>query len=140
MAELRLNRRLFWIYVAAYFAIKIPLAYYMMSYLDSQQDFLKSLDTALAITLAIAVGARLNDAGRNRWIGIGAVFFIMLILPLASVFGYIAMFPKPGGASYSGPEFMDLFVMFSGVSAILLILLLIWAGTRPSKPAPAAKV
>ncbi|MGO9484582.1 MAG: hypothetical protein ACLPX9_08365 [Rhodomicrobium sp.] len=135
MANLRLNRLSFWIFVALYLAIKIPLANYMMSHLNSQQDFLKPLDTALFVALAIAVGARLNDAGRKRWIAIGTMFFLMIVLPLALVFGYIATYPKPGGVIYSQQEFMDLLSMFSGVSAILLAALLIWVGTRSSRPA-----
>jgi hypothetical protein len=134
MADFRLNRLWFWISVAVYFAIKIPLGFYVMSHLDSQQDFLGKLDTPLVIALAIFVGGRLNDAGRKRWIGIVTTLFIVGILPLVLVLGYIAKFPKPGGAIYSKQEFMHLASMFGLVSGILLIAFLIWVGTRPSRP------
>jgi hypothetical protein len=132
MRNLRLNRLSFWIIVAIYFAIKIPLGQYVMANLDNSQNFLAKLDTPLVIALAICVGARFTDAGLNRWIGIGATFFITVVLPLPLAFGYLAAFPQPGGATLSKQEFMELFSMVSLVPLVLLIALLIWAGTRPT--------
>jgi drug/metabolite transporter (DMT)-like permease len=71
------------------------------------------------IALALAVSARLNDAGRNRWIAIGAAVFI----------GVHAVFPKPVGASAS-----NLFSAMYFVPLVLFLALLIWAGTRPEAP------
>jgi hypothetical protein len=136
MANIRLNRLWFWILVAVYFAIKIPLGTYAAAHLDNPNDWLTKLDTPLVIALAFAVAARLNDAGRSYWFSMVTMFFLFVILPLSLVFGYIAVFPKPNGAMYSQQEFMDTFFMLSSIPAVLLVALLIWAGTRPSKPAP----
>jgi hypothetical protein len=131
--NLRLNRLWFWILVAIYFVIKIPLIQYAMANLGSSH-LAGSLDTPLVLMLAFVVGARLNDAGRNRWIGIGATLLFTMILPLVLLFGYLAVFPKPAGATGSEQEFMDLFSTMSLVPLALLVALLIWAGTRPQAP------
>jgi uncharacterized membrane protein YhaH (DUF805 family) len=135
MTNWRLNRLWFWILVAVYFAIKIPLGQYAMANLGSSQNLTTNIDRLVVIALAIAVGARLKDAGRNSWFGFGTTLFITMILPLALMFGYMAAFPKPTGATDSKQEFIDLFSMIGLVPTALLIVLLIWAGTRPSKPA-----
>lgn len=136
MANLRLNRLWFWILVAVYFAIKIPLGNYAATHLGEPNNLLVKLDTPLVIALAFAVAARLNNAGRRYWPAMAAMFFLFVILPLILIFGYIAAFPKPDGTRYSEQEFMDTFFMLGLVPGALLIALLIWAGTRPSKPAP----
>jgi uncharacterized membrane protein YhaH (DUF805 family) len=134
MANWRLNRLSFWLFVAVYFAIKIPLAQSATANFGAQQNFASVLDTWLVIVLALAVGARFNDAGRNRNLGIGLTFLITVVLPLALLFGYLAVFPEPAGVSKE--EFLDLFRTINLVPFALLIALLIWAGTRPGKPAP----
>jgi uncharacterized membrane protein YhaH (DUF805 family) len=131
MANWRLNRLWFWILVAAYFVIKIPLGFSTMADLGSSQNLATSLDTPLVIVLALVVGARLKDAGLNRGIGIGATLLITIILPLALLFGYLAAFPKTVGVGGSKQEFMGLFGAISLVSLVLLLALLVWAGTRP---------
>jgi uncharacterized membrane protein YhaH (DUF805 family) len=136
MANLRINRLWFWILVVVYFVIKIPLGNYVAAHIGEPNNLLTKLDTPLVIALAIAVAARLNDAGRRYWPAMLAMFFLFAILPLALVFGYIAAFPKPDGTRYNQQEFMDTFFMLSTVPGVLLIALLIWTGTRPSKPAP----
>jgi uncharacterized membrane protein YhaH (DUF805 family) len=135
MANWRLNRLSFWLFVAAYFSIKIPLAQSVTANFEEPKNFVSVLDTWLVIVLAFAVGARLNDAGRNRNLGIGLTFLITVVLPLALLFGYLAVFPEPG-ARVSKEEFLDLFSTINLVPFALLIALLIWAGTRPSRPAP----
>jgi hypothetical protein len=136
MANWRLNRLWFWILVAAYFAIKIPLGQSVVANFDAPKNFASVLDTWLVIALAFAVGARLNDAGLNRNLGIGLTFLITVVLPLALLFGYFAVFPKPAGATGSKQEFMDLFGTISLVPLVLLIALLVWTGTRPGRPVP----
>src|SRR5262245_19837627 len=91
VANFRLNRLQFWILVAVYFAIKIPLAQYAMANLGSSNNWASSLDTPLVITLAFVTGARLQDAGLNRWIGIVAVMLITLILTFALLIGWGAL-------------------------------------------------
>ena len=134
MTNWRLDRLSLWILVAAYFAIKIPLVYFVMAKLGHADNLMTNIDRLLVIALAISVGARLNDAGRSSWFGFGMTLFITMILPLALLFGYMAAFPKPAGATGSKQEFMDLFSMIGLVPTALLIALLIWAGTRPGKP------
>ena len=129
MANWRLNRNWFWILVAVYFAIKLPVGHYAI--FGSSRNLVESLDTPLVIALALVVGARLNDAGRNRWIGIGGTLLITMILPLVLLFGDLAVFGKPPGATGSKQEFLDLFSAMGLVSLALLAALLIWAGTRP---------
>jgi hypothetical protein len=136
MANWRLNRLWFWILAAVYFPVKILLGHSVVANLDGPQSFAGVLDTWLVIALAFVIGARLNDAGINRGIGIGLTFVITVILPIALLFGYIAVFGKPAGATDSKQEFIDLFGMISLVPLASLIALLIWAGTRPGKPAP----
>jgi hypothetical protein len=132
--NLRLNRLWFWIFVALYFVIKVALNQYAMADLGNSTNLARSLEPGLVVGLAFVVGARLNDAGRNRWIGIGATLLITMILPLVLLFGYFAVFPKPAGATGSEQEFMDLFSTMSLVPLALLVALLIWAGTRPQAP------
>jgi hypothetical protein len=136
MANWRLNRPWFWIAVAVYFAIKIPLGQSVVANLDGPKNFASVLDTWLVIALAFAVGARLNDAGRNRNLGIGLTFLTTVVLLFALLFGYLAVFPEPAGARAGKDEFMDLFGKIGLVPLASLIALLVWAGTRPSKPAP----
>jgi hypothetical protein len=146
MASWGLSRLWFWILVAVYFAIEIPLGYYTLAHLEGPPNFPAKLDTLLVIALAFAIGARLNDAGLNRWIGIGATFLITVILPAVLLLGYIAAFGESPGASASKEDFMELFgmvavvplplVLLTALPLVLLIALLIWAGTRPGRPAP----
>jgi hypothetical protein len=56
--------------------------------------------------------------------------FITIILPLA-LQRYLPAFRKPAEASCSTSEFANLFNTFNLVPLILLLALLIWAGTRP---------
>jgi hypothetical protein len=129
MTAMRVNRLWFWVLVAVYFAIKMPLGYSLIvANLDSLKN-LAPLDTALTVTLAYIVGARLNDAGLNRWIGIGATLLITLVLPIALVFGRLATLPR--GVRLTP---MGIFDAIGWVPLVLLIATVIWAGTRPSRP------
>jgi hypothetical protein len=135
MKNWRLNRLWFWILVAVYFAIKIPVGQAVMANLGKPQSFMNVINDWLVIALAFAVGARLNDAGRSLNLGIGLTFIIGFVLPIVLPLGYIAVFPKPVGATAGKEEFINLFSTMSLVPLALLIALLIWAGTRPGKPA-----
>jgi hypothetical protein len=76
---------------------------------DSLQNFEATLKTLriveiwLTLTLALAVGARLNDAGLNRWMGIGATLLITRILPSTLRSGYLAASPKPSAEEKPAP-------------------------------------
>jgi hypothetical protein len=120
MSKWRLNRFWFW--------IQVPL-YFVLSEYGRANQFARAnsgdpnssgvvLSMLMFIALALAVSARLNDAGRNRWIAIGAAVFI----------GVHAVFPKPAGASAS-----NLSAMYF-VPLVLFLALLIWAGTRSEAP------
>jgi hypothetical protein len=131
MANWRLDRFLFWGLVLVYFVIENWLIQ------CEQQDLAAGWGWLLFLALAFVVGARLNDAGFNRliqYIGIGATGFITTALPPLLQFGKLSVFRRPAEASCSKPEFANLFSTFNFVPFVLLLALLIWAGTRPRAP------
>ncbi len=134
MSNWRLNQSVFWDMVLAYLVIRSSLSHYAMDNVGDSQNLAWPVHVLLVIALAFVIAARLNDAGYNRWIGIGATYLITMILPAILLLGYRTMFPNPAGVSANRQEFVDPFSTINLVPLVLLLALLIWAGTRPRAP------
>jgi hypothetical protein len=131
MSDWRLNRFVFWELVLAYFAIKIWLIQ------CAQQELAANWTWLLYLALMFAVEARLNDAGFNRLIQLIGALAILIPMSLQEFlqFGYLPFSPRSAAERVcSQPEFADLFSTFNLVPLVLLLALLIWAGTRPRAP------
>jgi hypothetical protein len=109
--EARLDRRLFWYVIVGLLVAKFIVASVAMNW---QNQFFSSLDTVIVVFIALVVGARFGDIGWPRWLGIVLVLVIMLAVPI--VLMTVAGRPNVPGLGF----------------ALLLVLILV-AGTRPSR-------
>lgn len=129
------DRRAFWIVVGLYIAWKLVLLT-VMSTSPQWLETLKPVDTGASVALAFTVGGRFADFGWPRWWGVLATFLIILILPLAGILAFMA---AGGPSSYTTDDPLSVIPDVVGYGSTgLLALLLVWAGTRPGRPRPAA--
>ena len=91
-------------------------------------QLVSAINMAITVVTAMWTGWRLADAGYPRWLGLAGVFSIVLLLPLFGVlFGLVAFRIQPAQIMQSAP-YVVLSIMF------VLLIFLIWGGTRPSAP------
>jgi hypothetical protein len=142
MLRYRLKQKQYWSMVSFIVLAKCALAYALASNLASF-DTLKSIDTALWVSLAMIVGGRFADSGLRRWVGWALVLIVSLLLPIALllvsdlVAGPSVAPPKSGDASTLA-ELLPMVVNL--VPLICLLALVIWTGIRPSAPMASANL
>jgi hypothetical protein len=126
-----LNRKQFWIWIACLSLAKVASGLSVAFASPESSGFLNYIDTVLAVFIAMTIGARFNDIGWRRWLGIVITLVIMVVLPLALLFALIS----PNGARHAIPanpaDALPWYVGWS--STICLIALIVVAGTRPSR-------
>ena len=121
----RLDRPTFWMW-----AVPIVLGHLVLTFLmvSGTASSLGSLDTGLIIFLAIALARRFRDIGWPAWIGPTILLVTMLGLPIL-VLG-VAIMNNAGG------QIMQWLSLYGMIAGPLNLVLLIVAGSVPSKPAP----
>jgi hypothetical protein len=125
MSRYFVGRKLFWILVAGFIAFKVCLVV-AMEYAPQAFSVLRSVDTGIAIGLAIAVGARFADIGWSRWLGITLVALIMVVLPV------VLIFVSPSTQAGPDPSPLDAVPDLAWISTVALIVLLVVAGSKRS--------
>jgi uncharacterized membrane protein YhaH (DUF805 family) len=123
----QLNRKHFWIWIGCLVAAKLAVDVGLI--LSPELHFLSSVDTVMVIFIAVAIGARFRDIGWPRWLGIVLTLLIMLVLPLVLLF---AVLMQKGGI-----DTIDALPSYVGWSSTFcMIVLIVIAGTRPSRELP----
>jgi hypothetical protein len=124
-----LNRKQFWIWIACLLLVKLATGISFV--LSEDSHILSYIDTVLAVFIAMTIGARFNDIGWRRWLGIVIALLIMVVLPIALLFAWII----PSGAlDKSAVDAFDALPWYFGWSStVCLIVLIVVTGTRPSR-------
>jgi uncharacterized membrane protein YhaH (DUF805 family) len=128
----RLNRQYFWVWIGCLVVAKLAVDFGFI--LSPELHFLTSIDTVIVIFIAIAIGARFRDIGWPRWLGIVLTLLIMLVLPIVLLF---AVLIPNGGIDTNATNPIDAFPWYFGWSSTFcMIVLVVIAGTRPSRELP----
>jgi len=120
-----LGRKPYWIFVAILIGLKVGLIV-AIEYAPQTFNALRSIDTGLAVGLAIVVGARFADIGWSRWLGITLVVLVMLVLPVVLIF----VSPPVVSGPLASP--LDALPDLIWISTVALIVLLVVAGAKRS--------
>jgi hypothetical protein len=124
-----INRRQFGIWVVALLALKLG-AVVVVQIAPGALRWLQYLDTPIAVVLAFVVGARFADAGWSRWLGLGLVLLIMVVLPIVLVFTSMSRIARASNPIDAMPESLLL------ATVALLALLIVAAIPRSVEAAP----
>jgi len=121
----RLDRATYWMW-----AVPLVLAHVILAVMvaNNVNSSLGSIDTGLIIGLAYVLVGRFRDIGWPVWIGPVILIGTMFVLPFV-VFGVVA-------ANKGGGRMMDWLSLYSLFSGPVNLILLIVAGSMPSKPEP----
>jgi peptidoglycan/LPS O-acetylase OafA/YrhL len=127
MGPLRfVNRRQYaWMMVALLLGVPVLLLA-VWTFVPGVERYLKYVNYACFIMVALLTGSRFADAGYRRWIGTALVFVIGVGLP---VIGGLSL-------NFLVPKQQHELAIIAGVAVIMIVLLafIIWAGTRKSVP------
>ena len=126
------TRKQFWIWICCLLAAKIALVVFI-DLSPQNASVAKPLDTVIVIFIATTIGARFNDIGWRRWLGIAITLVIMIALPLVVLFAVVipndSLNKVPAGGSP-----LDVLPWYVGWSSTAcLVVLLAIAGSRPSR-------
>jgi hypothetical protein len=92
------------------------------------ERFSAYVNTGVFCAIAIFTGARLADAGYRRWFGVAGVFLIGIGTPIGSALVGIFVL------RLRTQELMALLPVFAIALTLVLIVFVVWAGTRRSAP------
>jgi uncharacterized membrane protein YhaH (DUF805 family) len=126
---MQMNRKQFWAAVAVILVFKFG-AVVASEFVPDLYAILRHVDNAAFVALLIVVAARFKDIGWPRWTGVCFLILVMAVLPVVLLF---AVVKPPLGLPPAGV--IDAMAQCGWVSTLLLLLFLIFAGTRPSQAA-----
>ena len=126
MLSFRLDRKryLWWMIVLL---VVLPAAQYVLwMTFPAYEAFAQYVNTTILCLIALATGARLADAGYQRWIGILGIVFVDVVLPMLVIFAAMA--------TLSSAALHILWIAPASMigGKLLLLAFVIWAGTRRS--------
>jgi hypothetical protein len=124
-----LRRKEFWIWIAGLVPAKWVLGS-LMFYLATTKTTtgpLGAIDMGIAVAIAIAIGARFNDIGWPRWLGVLLPMVFMLGLPVIMLVAVLMSQALPRGTNP-----VDVFSYLTWPSAIGMLVLIVVAGSKPS--------
>jgi hypothetical protein len=126
MLSFRLDRKryLWWMIVLL---IVLPAAQYVVWVtVPAYEAFAQYANTTIVFLIALATGARLADAGYQRWIGIVGILCVAVVLPMLIIFAAMAML--------SSAALHILWIAPASMTGgtMLLLAFVIWVGTRRS--------
>jgi drug/metabolite transporter (DMT)-like permease len=124
MQNLILGRRPYWLLVAALIVLKVGVVMVIM-FAPQASSFLRYVDTAIIIVLAMVVGARFADVGWPRWLGVVLVLVIAIVLPIALIFASPMISTRPKNP-------LDVVPDLAWIATIMQLTLLIVAGVKKS--------
>jgi hypothetical protein len=128
MPNLTLGRRPYWLLVAALIVLKVAVVMVIMS-APQVSSFLRYVDTAIIIALALVVGARFVDIGWPRWLGVVLVLVIAIVLPIALIFTSPMISTRPQNP-------LDVVPDLAWIGTVMQLALLIVAGVKKSASGP----
>jgi hypothetical protein len=128
MQNLTLGRRSYWLLVAALIVLKVGVVMLIMS-APQVSSFLRYVDTAIIIVLALVVGARFVDIGWPRWLGVVLVLVIAILLPIALIFASPMISTRPQSP-------LDVVPDLAWIGTVMQLTLLIVAGVKKSAVGP----
>jgi uncharacterized membrane protein YhaH (DUF805 family) len=123
----QMNQKQFWITVVLCLALKFG-GVIALELLPDLYNLLRYLDNAAFIVLLLAVAARFKDIGWPRWWGVGFLIFVMAVLPVVLLFTVVK---PPLGLPPAGV--IDSLAQWGWVSTVLLLVFLVFVGTRSSR-------
>jgi hypothetical protein len=126
MQNLILGRRTYWALVAALVVLKVAVVVVVIS-APQTISFLRHVDTAIIIGLALVVGGRFADIGWPRWLGIILVFVLTFVVPI------VLLFLSPPTSS---SNLLDVVPDLAWIGTVTLAALLIMAGIKNSASGP----
>jgi uncharacterized membrane protein YhaH (DUF805 family) len=125
----QMNQKQFWITVVLGLVLKFG-GIIAIQLLPDLFELLRYLDNAAFIVLLLAVAGRFKDIGWPRWWGVGFLIFVMAVLPVVLLFTVVK---PPLGLPPAGV--IDALAQWGWVSTVLLLVFLVFVGTRPSQAA-----
>jgi hypothetical protein len=128
MQNLTLGRRPYWLLVAALIVLKVGVVMIIM-FAPQVSSFLRYVDTAIIIVLALVVGARFVDIGWPRWLGVVLVLVIAIVLPIALIFASPMISTSPKNQ-------LDVVPDLAWIATVMQLTLLIVAGVKKSASDP----